>query len=117
LRSAYDRVHLSSYFEHHDPQQLALVTEGFYQQHHITLLINEKAVAIDRQAKTILSDKGQTIAYDKLIIATGSYPWIPPIKGSDSKDCFVYRTIEDLQSIENCAKQSRSAAVIGGGLL
>ncbi|MDI8107088.1 hypothetical protein MJN85_32805, partial [Salmonella enterica subsp. enterica serovar Anatum] len=41
-----------------------------------------------------------TVYYDKLIMATGSYPWIPPIKGSETQDCFVYRTIEDLNAIE-----------------
>lgn len=50
-------------------------------------------------------------------MATGSYPWIPPIKGSDTQDCFVYRTIEDLNAIESCARRSKRGAVVGGGLL
>lgn len=50
-------------------------------------------------------------------MATGSYPWIPPIKGSDTRDCFVYRTIEDLNAIESCARRSKRSAVVGGGLL
>ena len=48
-------------------------------------------------------------------MATGSYPWIPPIKGSDSQDCFVYRTIGDLNAIEACARRSKRGAVVGGG--
>lgn len=55
--------------------------------------------------------------YDKLIMATGSYPWIPPIKGAETRDCFVYRTIEDLNAIESCARRSKRGAVVGGGLL
>lgn len=50
-------------------------------------------------------------------MATGSYPWIPPIKGSETQDCFVYRTIEDLNAIESCARRSKRGAVVGGGLL
>ena len=50
-------------------------------------------------------------------MATGSYPWIPPIKGSETRDCFVYRTIEDLNAIESCARRSKRGAVVGGGLL
>ena len=52
-----------------------------------------------------------------LILATGSYPWIPPIAGAEGSDCFVYRTIEDLNAIEACARRSKRGAVIGGGLL
>ncbi len=44
-------------------------------------------------------------------------PGIPPIKGSDTQDCFVYRTIEDLNAIESCARRSKRGAVVGGGLL
>ena len=65
----------------------------------------------------IHSSAGRTVFYDKLIMATGSYPWIPPIKGSDTQDCFVYRTIEDLNAIESCARRSKRGPVVGGGLL
>ncbi|MFA0252627.1 FAD-dependent oxidoreductase, partial [Vibrio sp. 10N.261.45.A4] len=60
---------------------------------------------------------GREIEYDKLVMATGSFPFVPPIKGNESKDCFVYRTIEDLKSIEATAKNSSVGVVIGGGLL
>jgi len=116
-RVAYDRVHLSSYFSHHTEEELSLVSEGFYQKHRVNVLIGERAITINRDEKVIYSNSGRTVAYDKLVIATGSYPWIPPIKGSDGSDCFVYRTIEDLNAIEACARRSKRGAVIGGGLL
>nr|WP_236743924.1 FAD-dependent oxidoreductase [Shigella flexneri] len=93
-RIAYDRVHLSSYFSHHTAEELSLVREGFYEKHGIKVLVGERAITINRQEKVIHSSAGRTVFYDKLIMATGSYPWIPPIKGSDTQDCFVYRTIE-----------------------
>ncbi|MBF3299567.1 FAD-dependent oxidoreductase, partial [Leptospira borgpetersenii serovar Ballum] len=99
-RIAYDRVHLSSYFSHHTAEELSLVREGYYDKHGVKVLVGERAITINRQEKVIHSSAGRTVFYDKLIMATGSYPWIPPIKGSDTQDCFVYRTIEDLNAIE-----------------
>ncbi|PJC87099.1 nitrite reductase (NAD(P)H) [Vibrio sp. HA2012] len=116
-RVAYDRVHLSSYFSHHTSEELSLVKSGFYENNGINILVGEKAVNINRGKKIIFSSSGREVAYDKLILATGSYPWVPPIKGSENKDCFVYRTIEDLKAIEATAKKSKSGVVVGGGLL
>ena len=116
-RVAYDRVHLSSYFSHHTADELSLVKEGFYDKHKINVLIGERAITINRSQKIIYSNSGREIKYDKLVMATGSTPWVPPIKGNESKDCFVYRTIEDLKTIEATAKRSKSGVVVGGGLL
>ncbi|HDS6844363.1 TPA: nitrite reductase large subunit [Morganella morganii subsp. morganii] len=116
-RVAYDRVHLSSYFSHHTAEELSLVKPGFHEKHNITVLTNERVITVNRQEKVLHTNTGRTVHYDKLVIATGSYPWVPPIKGSDTRDCFVYRTIEDLNAIEACARRSRKGVVIGGGLL
>lgn len=75
-RIAYDRVHLSSYFSHHTAEELSLVREGFYEKHGIKVLVGERAITINRQEKVIHSSAGRTVFYDKLIMATGSYPWI-----------------------------------------
>ncbi|MEQ4531220.1 MAG: nitrite reductase large subunit NirB [Mixta sp.] len=116
-RVAYDRVHLSAYFSHHTAEELSLVREGYYEKHGVRVLLGERAITLNRKEKVIHSSSGRAVQYDKLILATGSWPWIPPIQGSDGPDCFVYRTIEDLNAIEECARRSKSGAVIGGGLL
>ncbi|RKF20268.1 nitrite reductase large subunit [Alginatibacterium sediminis] len=116
-RVAYDRVHLSSYFSHHTASELSLVKDGYYEANGIQVYIGERITHINRKAKRLYSDAGRELDYEKLVLATGSYPWVPPIKGNQSKDSFVYRTIEDLKEIENCAKRSKSGAVVGGGLL
>ena len=116
-RVAYDRVHLSAYFSHHTAEELSLVREGYYEKHQVNLLLGERAITINREEKLIHSNTGRAVSYDTLIFATGSYPWIPPIKGAEGADCFVYRTIEDLSAIEACARRSKRGAVIGGGLL
>lgn len=116
-RVAYDRVHLSSYFSDFTAEGLSLVQEGFYEEHHINILLNERVILINRQLKQVHSQTGRIVEYDKLIIATGSYAWVPPIKGTDGADCFVYRTIEDLDAIAQCASHCKTGAVVGGGLL
>ncbi|WP_217551388.1 FAD-dependent oxidoreductase, partial [Pantoea sp. GbtcB22] len=66
--------------------------------------------------KLIHSSSDRAVRYDTLIIATGSYSWIPPITGADGSDCYVYRTIEDLNAIVACSRRSKRGALIGGGL-
>ena len=80
-------------------------------------IFGEAVVAIDREAKAVTTALGWRFDYDKLVLATGSYPFVPPIPGADRPECLVYRTIDDLGLIRVQAQASRSAAVIGGGLL
>ena len=116
-RVAYDRVYLSSYFSGKTADDLCLVPDGFYQQHDIDIRLNQKVTAIDSQAKTVTTQPGLVEKYDILVLATGSYPFVPPIEGNDRPACLVYRTIEDLEAIDVAAKTSQTGVVIGGGLL
>ncbi len=116
-RVAYDRVYLSSYFSGKTAEDLSLVKPGFYEENGVKIYMNDKAVNIDLKAKTVTSDAGVTIAYDKLVMATGSYPFVPPIKGNDRAGCLVYRTIEDLEMIQAEADKGKIGVVVGGGLL
>ncbi|MCK9635643.1 MAG: nitrite reductase large subunit NirB [Methylobacter tundripaludum] len=116
-RAAYDRVHLSSFFTGTTAEELSLVEDGFFDRHGIILHLGDKAASIDRTAKTVTSAKGLTIAYDKLVLATGSYPFVPPVPGHDRAQCLVYRTIEDLEAIAAAAKTGTVGTVVGGGLL
>ncbi|NES84895.1 MAG: FAD-dependent oxidoreductase, partial [Moorea sp. SIO2B7] len=116
-RVAYDRVNLSSYFSGKTAGDLSLVEPGFYQENGIQIYIGDKAIAINREQKTVTSASGREIAYDKLVLATGSYPFVPPIKGKDYPGTFVYRTIDDLEAMEAYAKNCKVGVVVGGGLL
>jgi nitrite reductase (NADH) large subunit len=116
-RLAYDRVNLTSYFAGKSESDLALAEPGLYEDAGVTVLTGDRAVAIDRTAKVVTSAKGAAVRYDKLVLATGSAPLVPPIPGRESKGCFVYRTIDDLQRIRAWALEVRTAVVIGGGLL
>ena len=116
-RVAYDRVNLSGYFAGKTAEDLSLVKPGFYQDQNIQMYIGDKAVSVDRANKTVTSAQGVTVGYDKLVIATGSYPFVPPIKGKELAGTFVYRTICDLEAMEDYAKTAKVGVVIGGGLL
>ncbi len=116
-RAAYDRVHLSSFFTGTSAKELSLVADDFFEQHGITIHIGDKAVSIDREKKIVTSAKGINIQYDKLVLATGSYPFVPPVTGHDRPQCLVYRTIEDLEAMTAAAKTGRVGTVVGGGLL
>ncbi|MFI0257898.1 nitrite reductase large subunit NirB [Streptomyces sp. NPDC017056] len=116
-RAAYDRVQLTSYFSGRTPDDLSLADPGFMARHGIELHLGDPATAIDRAARTVTARSGLTLAYDTLVLATGSYPFVPPVPGKDSTGCFVYRTIEDLLAIEEYAKNCRTGTVVGGGLL
>jgi len=117
VRVAYDRVYLSSYFSGKTAEDLSLVKPGFYEENNVKIYIGDKAVDIDRTAKIVTSEKGVSIAYDKLIMATGSYPFVPPMPGNDRDGCLVYRTIEDLDAIQDAANKGKVGTVVGGGLL
>jgi nitrite reductase (NADH) large subunit len=116
-RAAYDRVHLSAFFTGTTAEELSLVEDGFFERHGITIHLGDKAATINRIDKTVTSAKGLTIAYDKLVLATGSYPFVPPVPGHDRAQCLVYRTIEDLEAIAAAAKTGKVGTVVGGGLL
>ncbi|MET8504035.1 nitrite reductase large subunit NirB [Streptomyces sp. NPDC004787] len=116
-RPAYDRVQLTSYFSGRTPDELSLVPDGFLAEHGIELHTDEPVTAVDRAARTVTTGSGRVFAYDTLVLATGSYPFVPPVPGKDARGCFVYRTIEDLLAIEEYAKGRTTGAVVGGGLL
>jgi nitrite reductase (NADH) large subunit len=116
-RPAYDRVQLTSFFSGKTASDLNVVPEKFFQDHAMTLRLNDSVLAVDLARKVVRSTRYKAVPYDKLVLATGSYPFVPPIPGADRRDCFVYRTIEDLEVIAAAAARSKVGAVIGGGLL
>ena len=116
-RVAYDRVHLTEFFSNSGADDLAMTTLEYYESNGIQVYLGEKVIGLNTSDKSVTTDKGTELAYDKLILATGSYPFVPPIEGNDRQNCFVYRTIEDLEAIAEAAKSSRIGTVVGGGLL
>ncbi|MGF6806826.1 nitrite reductase (NADH) large subunit [Paraburkholderia sp. Clong3] len=116
-RPAYDRVHLFEFFSGKTADDLSLVEPGFFERHGVQLKLNARAVAVDRDARTVTVATGETLPYDRLVFATGSYPFVPPVPGRERGDCFVYRTIDDLEAMRECGARSKTGTVVGGGLL
>ncbi|MFF9041700.1 nitrite reductase large subunit NirB [Streptomyces sp. NPDC014892] len=116
-RPAYDRVALTSYFAGKTPEDLSMTDMEFIETHGIELFVGDPAETIDREAKKVTARSGQVFEYDILVLATGSFPFVPPVPNKDAAGCFVYRTIEDLLAIEEYAKTAEVGAVVGGGLL
>jgi len=116
-RPAYDRVHLSEYFAGKTAEDLSVVEAGFFERTGFKLRLAARAVAIERRDRTVTTADGEVLPYDKLVLATGSSPFVPPIPGRDRDKCFVYRTIEDLEGMKAAGAKSRTGVVVGGGLL
>ncbi|MGL1933457.1 MAG: nitrite reductase large subunit NirB [Fibrobacterales bacterium] len=114
---AYDRVHLSEYFNGKTVDDLILSPVEWYINNNIEIYINESVIKINKEFKTALTSTDRVFEYDHLIMATGAAAYVPPFPGKDKKGVYVYRNIADLENIEEFAKKAESAAVIGGGLL
>ena len=118
--AAYDRVGLSSYVNNWDPESLALDGNTYPGDPLVSLLLGRSVKRIDRVKRTAVLDDDSSIVFDALVLATGSYPFVPPVPGKDSDNCFVYRTLTDLDQIRAAAEAApagATAVVVGGGLL
>ncbi|MDP9115843.1 MAG: nitrite reductase large subunit NirB [Actinomycetota bacterium] len=123
-RRAYDRVALSSYLDGISAEDLDIVDADCYRAEGYVLHVGEQVVGVDRGARAVRTDAGRVVGYDVLVLATGSYPFVPPVPGHDLPGCFVYRTLQDLDAIRAAtvvaARHSpgrRAGMVVGGGLL
>jgi len=123
-RPPYDRVALTTYFSGRDPEDLALGDPTLWRDPLVTLRRGAQVTGIDRAGRIVTLANGNRLPYDQLVLATGSYPAVPPVKGADIPGCFVYRTIDDVAALRGFVEDRRAklerpvrGAVIGGGLL
>ncbi|BCG95139.1 nitrite reductase large subunit NirB [Mesorhizobium sp. 131-2-1] len=117
-RVNYDRIMLSPVLSGEKAyEEIIIHGDGWYIKHGITLYKGHKIVAVDRTAKTVTSDHGVTEPYDKLVIATGSVPFIIPVPGNNLPGVLTYRDLDDVQAMMLAAQSRAKAVVIGGGLL
>ena len=121
--AAYDRVGLSSYVGAWDRSLLALTGNDYAGDALVDLRLGTAVTGIDRHAKRVTVADGSVVDYDALVLSTGSYPFVPPVPGSDSDGCHVYRTLDDLDAIRADAEAALArdpdavGIVVGGGLL
>ena len=120
----YNRILLSNILSGiQDASEIFINPLAWYEENDVTLHAGSRVVEIDRASRQVLAANGTKARYDKLLIATGSRAFIPPMKGAIGADgqmrpgVFGFRTIDDCNGIMEAAKRSKRAAVIGGGLL
>ncbi|MCI4662579.1 MAG: nitrite reductase large subunit NirB [Neomegalonema sp.] len=118
-RGNYNRIMLSPVLAG-DKTYEEIVThdDAWYASHGVTTRFGRRVAQIDRAAKTITDDSGEVYPYDKLVIGTGSNPFIIPVPGHDLPGVIAYRDLEDTEKMVALgAKPGAKAVVIGGGLL
>ena len=120
----YNRILLSGALSGtHSPDDIYINPLEWYERNDVTLHAGVRAIGIDRRAKTVYAAGGHLVPYDKLVIATGSVPFIPPIDKLHSDDgalrdgVYTFRTLDDCMNMIDRSADARTAVVIGGGLL
>ncbi|MFZ6005921.1 MAG: nitrite reductase large subunit NirB [Actinomycetota bacterium] len=116
-RAAYDRVHLSSFFDGTSAEDLTLATPDWFDEHGIELALGEPASELVTDERVVVTSAGRRLRYDACVLATGSSAFVPPIDGHAAAGCFVYRTLDDLEAIRAWASGGSAGVVVGGGLL
>ncbi len=114
----YSRIRLMEYLAGEvDIQKLQIHSDNWYETQRINLVLNAKIGDIDKDRKEMITQSGERQAYDKLLLATGAYSFVPPIKGAEKKGVFTLRRIKDAQDIKTFAAGKTRVLLIGGGLL
>jgi len=114
----YNRIMLSYILSSEKTFEDTIINhQTWYEQNNITLNKGDKVISINKNEKTITSASGKVESYDKLLIATGSLAFIPKTTGSDLKNVIAFRTKADVDTILATINKSKTAVVVGGGLL
>ncbi|CAN1525246.1 NirB NAD(P)H-nitrite reductase [Rhabdaerophilaceae bacterium] len=117
-RVNYDRIMLSPVLSGEKAfEQIIIHDDAWYRNNQVTLYKGHKVTKIDRNAKTVASEHGIVASYDKLVIATGSVPFIIPVPGHKLSGVLTYRDLDDVNAMMLAAKSGGKAVIIGGGLL
>jgi nitrite reductase (NADH) large subunit len=97
--------------------QLIAKKKAWYDEKKILLKLNSRVSEADPGAKHVMAADGVTFSYDRLLLANGSHPFIPPIKGSDMQGVFAIHTVHDVRQIAQAVEKIKNVVLIGGGLL
>lgn len=121
---AYNRILLSAVLEGTYPEdEIGLQDEGFHARHGLALLTGTRVGEVDRTSRTVVLEDGRRLPYDRLVLATGSIPTLPPIRGVVTPEGRLHPKVHAFRSLADCRRLAaavlgaRRAVVVGGGLL
>ncbi|MGI6005395.1 MAG: NAD(P)/FAD-dependent oxidoreductase [Christensenellales bacterium] len=101
-----------------DRQKMKYRPDGFYKDHFVTVLYGRTAEKIDSDEKKVHLENGETVDYDKLLVATGSRPFVPPIKGLDTvKNVHTFMSLDDALALEQAIGPDSRVLILGAGLI
>ncbi len=114
----YSRIRLMEYLAGElELPKLQIRSNKWYDDQRIRLFLNTKITDIDKDKKEVITQSGERFAFDNLLLASGGYSFVPPIKGAEKQGVFTLRSIKDAQAIKAFASSKTRALLIGGGLL
>ena len=114
-RAAYDLLAIAA--GELAPEALTLQDASWYADNDVTLILGDRVTAIDRERRLLITHRGNTLRYDRLVLATGSRPALPAVPGITLDGVHTFRDLRDVSALEAIARQGGNAVVIGGGLL
>ncbi len=116
--NTYFRIKLSHLLGHeYELEKLYVRPESWYKSNNIDIMLKCSVVSLDTDKKIIHLDSSDKIKYDRLIIATGSYSFIPPVKGREKNGVYAIRSLDDVNNLNKYIKDKKRGIVVGGGLL
>jgi NAD(P)H-nitrite reductase large subunit len=116
--ATYSRPLISYYLAGQvDAKHMGYRPASFYKAHHVTALLDAEAVKLDTKDKTVRLTDGRELPYDKLLIATGGVPFVPPIEGSDAGGVMTFTTWDDAKRLKRLVPRLKKVVILGGGLI
>lgn len=118
-RAVYSRCILHHYLGgERNLEQLSFAEKEFDRKYRIHWMKGRTAAGLDRAGKAVILEDGERVTYDKLLIATGSHTYIPPIRGiEEAKTVYGFRNIQDMDRLKEAAQQAENIVVMGAGLV
>ncbi len=99
-------------------EQMKYRPDHFYEKNQVTVILGKSAVAVDSIGKTVTLDDGTAVTYDKLLVATGASPIMPPIPGLENvKEKYTFQSMEDALALEKAIGKNKRVLILGGGLI
>ena len=99
------------------PERMPLRPVTFYDKFKVKMMLGSKVTGIDPKAKTVTTSDGHDFPYDKLLLATGGVPFVPPLPGKDGPGVYSFTTLAHAETLLDVAKNCKDVVVIGGGLI